>query len=274
MVKPVGKNRNMINKIKSKLKRMICNNIGGASYDPAHYRLCKMDTHRIVPRNCSVYDSRVYGKYDLKTQVIVPEKQAKDYSFNLDSILQYAQSYHREGRSNFSVDRVPLTAGYIPKGEGLLLDACTSAPLEPVRESAIRNGYTYQAIDICPGHPDVRQENLCALTFEDESVSAVVSVDTLEHIEDLNSALSEIYRVLSNDGVFITHVPCYYFSKEESEPVDADNDPYGHVRYFSGPDLVSRIFEAGFIPLRISQHLDYGALVVVSVKCPDIFSGR
>lgn len=68
-------------------------------------------------------------------------------------------------------------------------------------------------------HPDVpfgqeingvRNENLEALTFADESLDAVITSEVLEHVSDLSKALSEIHRVLKTGGHHIFTIPVDY----------------------------------------------------------------
>ncbi|MHC4130056.1 MAG: methyltransferase domain-containing protein [Planctomycetota bacterium] len=104
------------------------------------------------------------------------------------------------------------------------------------------------------------------LSLEDGSVARIISLDTLEHIEDCTLAVSEMYRVLCDNGLAILHVPCYYFEKPVGEPIRPGIDPFGHVRYFSARELLTALDKAGFIILRAGFHLDYGALLCVAAK--------
>src|SRR3546814_12355731 len=79
-------------------------------------------THRVVPKNSSVYDPSVFGKYDLKTQCVVPKPDARQASYNFDTILQLAQRHRADGRSPLLDDRIQVSLNYIPKGEGIFLD--------------------------------------------------------------------------------------------------------------------------------------------------------
>jgi hypothetical protein len=56
----------------------------------------------------------------------------------------------------------------------------------------------------------VRREDLTRLSLDSDSVDAVPSLDTFEHIVDYERALAEL-RVLKPSGVAIMHVPCYFF---------------------------------------------------------------
>ena len=53
----------------------------------------------------------------------------------------------------------------------------------------------------------VRCEDLSRLTYSDESFDMVLTSETLEHVRDLDVALSEIYRVLTPGGRHIFTIP-------------------------------------------------------------------
>ncbi len=114
----------------------------------------------------------------------------------------------------------------------------------------------------------VKIEDLTDRSLRDCSVAKIISIDTLEHIEDYTKALSELFRVLAEDGQAIFHVPCYYFEKPRSEPIQHGVDPWGHLGYFSGKELISNLAKVGFIILRVKLQFDYGSLVcLVQKKC-------
>lgn len=64
------------------------------------------------------------------------------------------------------------------------------------------------------------------LPFEDDSVEIIFSYHTLEHVPNYMHALSEIYRVLKNGGIFLVGVP--YVSLTEFHLVN----PY-HLHNFN-----------------------------------------
>lgn len=228
-------------------------------------------THRIVPKNSSVYDPSVFGKYDIKNQKIVARTEI-DNNFSLDTIVPLAQRHRSQGGYTLNCNRIVLSYSFIPPGDGVLLDACSPSVNEETKAVAESLGYSYLPIDINGDGERVRQEDLCALSLESESASVVFSVDTLEHIQDLDAALREIFRVLKEKGTAIVHVPAYFFSRTDSPDIDVNNDPYGHVRYFSGPDLAKHMFNSGFIPMRVEFNLDYGAAIVCAVKNSDLWN--
>ncbi|MEQ1787214.1 MAG: class I SAM-dependent methyltransferase [Acidimicrobiales bacterium] len=62
-------------------------------------------------------------------------------------------------------------------------------------------GREYIGCDVQDGPGVDRIEDVHALSFPDESIGAVLSLDTLEHVADPLRALQEIHRVLKPGGV-------------------------------------------------------------------------
>jgi SAM-dependent methyltransferase len=56
----------------------------------------------------------------------------------------------------------------------------------------------------------VRNENLECLSFEDNTFDVLITSDVLEHVADLDKAISEIYRVLKPNGLHIFTIPVNY----------------------------------------------------------------
>jgi SAM-dependent methyltransferase len=79
--------------------------------------------------------------------------------------------------------------------------------------------------------------NAQALPFRDRSFDVVVSFETIEHLPDFRAYLSEVHRVLNDDGVFIVSTPdkyCYrLFNLGESNPY--------HVHEFAKEEFVGEI---------------------------------
>jgi SAM-dependent methyltransferase len=231
----------------------------GHRYDPA--------TELVVKRGPqSLVNTRVFGVYDLAKQEVVPKQGAgAERPFQLDTLVMRARGLTEP--PELELDRYSLALALLPNGSGICLDACTASPEERVCEAVEARGYRYVPIDIDGDGERVLHEDLTRLSFESDSVAAILSLDTLEHIVDFERALGELRRVLRPSGVAIVHVPCYYFDRETSEPiVEEDGDPWAHVRYFSAWDLVRTAAGVDFAVLRISLHLDYGAVMCVLSK--------
>jgi len=61
----------------------------------------------------------------------------------------------------------------------------------------------YIGCDMRAGPGVDRVENLPKLSFADGSVPTIVCLDTLEHVFEITESIAEIYRVLSDRGVFV-----------------------------------------------------------------------
>ena len=243
---------------------------GQGIYDPT--------THWIVPRGQGIYDPNVFGKYDLASQRVVPKSDAATGdAADLDIIAGATNAFLRKGTFKIEDDRYTLVLAALAlcgPGKGICIDACTNSPLTTARERVTALGFEYMPVDYGGDGTNVRREDLTKLTFADGAVSRIISLDTLEHIDEYAKAVSELYRVLADGGVAIFHVPCYYFEKLASEPIKPGVDPWDHVRYFSSRELVRTIASAGFIVLRIGFHFDYGATLCVCTKDREFRSAR
>ena len=88
------------------------------------------------------------------------------------------------------------------------------------------------------------------LPFSDKSFDHIVASEVLEHIEDDQKALSELFRVLKPSGKIAVTVPaflpeklCWFFSDEYHAP-KAEG---GHVRIYTQKELRNKLGTAGFI---------------------------
>ena len=216
-----------------------------------------------MPLGQSIYDPAVFGLYALSSQEPV-RKNGRDRGFDFDEALNHAQSFARSHSGALSPDRYRIILSMIEPGVGVCLDACTPHPLPAVQAAIEAKGYVYQAIDLRGGN--ARKEDLRALSYPDGAVARIISLDTLEHIEDYPEALQEMHRVLQPGGVLLIHVPCYFFDKDKSEPIRPGVDPWEHVRYFSARELLRESRAVGFVPLRASFNLDYGAVALALGK--------
>jgi SAM-dependent methyltransferase len=228
------------------------------------------DAGMFVPLGQSIYDPSVFGVYDLATQTVIQKPGSFAPPGNLDISATRAQRYRRVSRRSLDTNRFNVALRALEPGSGICLDACSSLPVDVVKNAIQRLGYTYQAIDITPGAPEVQKEDLQALSFKDDSIDQIFSCDTLEHIPDYRLALSEMHRVLKPEGLAVIHMPVYYFDRPDGEPIRPGIDPWDHTRYFSAREVIDAALAAEFTPLRIDFCLDYGALVLVLGKNPEM----
>jgi SAM-dependent methyltransferase len=247
---------------------------GSGVSESDRYGLYDKQREIAVPIGHAIYDPQVFGRYDLASQrVVSKESRTVPDLVNWDLLMMEAQRHARNTAVAVESDRYPLVLSYLKPGRGICLDACTNHPLSWVRDRISGLGYHYLPIDLNGDGRAVRVEDLTRLSLSEGSVARILSLDTLEHIEDYRRALAELYRVLEPNGLALFHVPCYYVEKGESVPIRAGVDPWGHVRYFSAKELVQDLAEAGFILLRVNLHFDYGAVLCVVTKDPSIVQG-
>lgn len=107
-------------------------------------------------------------------------------------------------------------------------------------------------------------EDLMCLSYEGKSFDYVLTSDTLEHVPDFDLALSEIRRVLRDDGKFIFSIPVIWdrVTRQRAKVVDGETvhllPPSYHgapqdgkadylVFHEFGGDIVERLEKAGFM---------------------------
>jgi SAM-dependent methyltransferase len=237
-------------------------------YSPRRHGLYELGKELKLPPGQAIYDPNVFGRYDLASQRVVPKDGADEgiLALQFDLLMAEAQRHVHGSPPPIETDRYSEVLALLAEGSGICLDACTASPEPRVQETIERLGYEYVPIDLEGDGKVVRREDLTKLSLDDESVEVVISLDTLEHIEDYPRALAELFRVLRGGGIAVLHVPCYFVDKPRSEPIQPGVDPWDHVRYFSARELVANVLGAGFTLLRLGLQLDYGAALCVAAK--------
>jgi ubiquinone/menaquinone biosynthesis C-methylase UbiE len=81
-----------------------------------------------------------------------------------------------------------------------------------------------------------------ALPFANDSFDAVLSYDVLEHVQDPQTTLAEVYRVLKAGGLFLVVFPPYFHPKGSHLEGYASRLPYANL-VFSSKTLLSAIDE-------------------------------
>ena len=132
----------------------------------------------------------------------------------------YEEYYHLERkhwwfRARMNILRSMVASRIKPSGDLRILNAgaATGATSEMLQEFGEVTSLEFdtECYEVLKGlvSGEVVNESLTALPFEDNSFDLVCAFDVIEHIEDDNLALSEIWRVLKGNGqVFIT-VPAF-----------------------------------------------------------------
>lgn len=79
-----------------------------------------------------------------------------------------------------------------------------------------------------------------SLHFSNEMFDVVTALDVLEHVNDDLKALSEVWRVLKEDGVIVITVPAYGFLWSEHD------EALHHRRRYAAHELRNKLVNAGF----------------------------
>ncbi len=77
--------------------------------------------------------------------------------------------------------------------------------------------------------PDVPSEDLLDLSYEDRKFDLVLTTDTLEHVPDLDQALSEIERVLKPGGRHIFTVPTVWDGRKTLQRAAVEEGQIAHI---------------------------------------------
>ncbi len=114
---------------------------------------------------------------------------------------------------------------------------------------------------------DLAQEN--TLPYADGSFSAVLVFDVLEHVENPQKVLAEIFRVLKPGGKFYSFIPCegdwlsmWYWLRGFSSWKDLTEKYAGHINHWSRQAWLELLVKTGFKVSKInySEHF-FGQLL-------------
>lgn len=79
------------------------------------------------------------------------------------------------------------------------------------------------------------------LQFPKDSIKCIGIFDVLEHLENPNEVLDEIYRVLEPGGLLVTSVPAHQWLFSDFDK------SIGHFRRYSRKEIVSTLEDSGFL---------------------------
>jgi SAM-dependent methyltransferase len=131
-------------------------------------------------------------------------------------------------REMLTVEKLAKEVDYIFPTQGVLIDlGCGDKHIKPAAES---RGLSYTGLDIT----DLNLEK-DKLPFEDNSVDIALSLAVIEHIQNPEIYLSEIYRVLKPNGLVYLSTPNWQMDKKNFY-----NDPT-HVKPYT-PTSLERVF--------------------------------
>lgn len=93
--------------------------------------------------------------------------------------------------------------------------------------------------------------NITNLPFQNNFFDLIVAIEVLEHIENDEKALKEIFRVLKPNGYFLFSVPL------KPELYNEFDKAVGHYRRYKIQELQSQISNAGFLVVKYRCHSIY-----------------
>ncbi|MGB6057102.1 MAG: methyltransferase domain-containing protein [Microthrixaceae bacterium] len=124
------------------------------------------------------------------------------------------------------------------------------APIGLLKQRCTQRGDHYASLDLRPGAAEICGD-LCLAPLRDRAVDLLVCFHVLEHVPEDHTAMAEIERVLSDEGLAILSVPWNTDLQQTFEDPDADPADferlYGqrdHVRMY-GRDFSERLRSAG-----------------------------
>ncbi len=134
--------RHVIQKIKRGGRRIIRGLRTGAgrlfssaTFNPATHGLYELKREIVVPRGQAIYDPHVFGRYDLAFQRVVSKCEGSPPDlFNWDVLIMETQRYVLTSPVKLDTDRYAEALSLLQPGTGIRLDACTSQPLDRVRQ--------------------------------------------------------------------------------------------------------------------------------------------
>jgi ubiquinone/menaquinone biosynthesis C-methylase UbiE len=142
---------------------------------------------------------------------------------------------------------------------------CTVYALDLEQKNAIKTKFF---LNLLEGESNNRSRwlslraNALAMPFPDKSFDKVICSEVLEHIPDDRAAISEIKRILKDDGVLAVSVPSF-FSESIYWAISQQyhNQPGGHLRKYRLNQLMSVLRESGFHVFNVhrehSLHVPY-----------------
>lgn len=107
---------------------------------------------------------------------------------------------------------------------------------------------------------DFLQASADSLPFNDGSLSALVSMDVVEHLDDDVAALREYLRVVRPGGILIIAVPAYMWAWSSHD------EALGHRRRYTAKQLADRASEAGLDVQRVTHFHSWLAPVAFVVR--------
>lgn len=118
-----------------------------------------------------------------------------------------------------------------------------------VKGDYLEDSREYFDRDINAGRIEFDQEDLLQIDYE-EVFDFVICVDVLEHIEEDEKVIKNIYHALTAGSYFLMHSPSIY-SEEDADGEESFVDEHARTGY-SKEDVSRKLKNAGFTPVDIA----------------------
>lgn len=96
------------------------------------------------------------------------------------------------------------------------------------------------------GVESVKQGSINAIPYPTEAFDVVTTLDVLEHVEDDQSAIFELHRVLIKEGILVITVPAFKFLWSPHDEVNL------HKRRYTSQELREKVESTGLKILKLS----------------------
>lgn len=161
---------------------------------------------------------------------------------------------------------------FAPEGKTLDLGCGTGALLQTLQSEREAEGVDFSplALEFCEsrGLKNLHEADAQSLPLPDASFTAVVTLDTLEHVPDDEKAMKEICRVLEPGGILIINVPAFQWLWGPHDVA------LHHFRRYTPRMLRKRLEEAGFRVVRLSCGVFFLFPVVVAIRLMEKLNRR
>lgn len=187
------------------------------------------------------------------------------------NLEEYEVMYRQEQAYWWFVSRSELLHFYLremlalPKEPRILDLGCgTGANLEVLSGYGVAMGLDVSgtALAFCKKRalPRLLQANGESLPVRSDSLDLVSAMDSLEHIQEDNAALKELFRILKPGGKLLVTVPAFGFLWSEHD------EALQHLRRYSAAELTDKLELAGFSPGKVTYVLFFLFFPVLLVR--------
>jgi len=207
---------------------------------------------------------RLQPKYHTKN--IIYRKLVNSFNKTIESFYRYIAVQTEKNKVTSIIE--------VGVGEGQILEICLNFFPDA----------SFHAVDIAEGILNVAIENLSdysnqinfelqdiqSLPYKDNSYDLVTCCEVLEHVDDPELGIKELYRILKKGGYGVLSVP--------NEPIwrlsnmlrgsylkDFGNTP-GHINHWSSKEFKQVIMDNGFEVIKIERPLPWTIVLVKKIN--------